>query len=383
MIVRKPYGISPTFELAIDGVGVDYHSINVLNIDLEESKHDVLKIQMSGIPSRAIIDYYNAPVSLTLKYGLYYTHTFNGYVIDVRPHSITAGGLVNDSPFQEATLVCMGASYSMRGSRSKYWGSYTLTDIAKELSEKYGFSIDVPKTPLVHETVAQTNESDWKFLVRYSEILGYKVNVHATRMHIYDPYYAAARVSSFHKLTTLKKSGTGVTDVPGQILEFNGSFSRRNSDGRYSSTSVSVIDHDNRLLHVTTRDTLGLNKEAEFPNRQQHVAHNYEEAARYIDSNRKQFYDYTADVRVSGIAGCLPGGIVEVDNYGAQFDGLWYVRSVKHTLHSDGFFTDLRLAKNSTSTIEVFTYPVLDDAPESRYTSDRWESSRRVVNEYA
>lgn len=383
MITSRPYGVSPKVSITIDGVQVDYRSINVIDIHMDESSHDTAIFEMSGIPPRAITDYYNAPVSIALTYGLHYSHTFIGRVAEVKPESMTSAGLVNGSPFQKAQIVCMGASYEMRGDTSKIWRNYSMTDVAENLAHKYGFSLDVPSTDVVYDNNSQTNESDWKFLVRLVKSMGYEVNVHGTHMHVYDPYSAASRATSYHVLTTLRKSRQETSPVPGQIFDFKGSFSERNSDGQYSQTSVSVIDDSGKVYDVNTKDVNQSTYNGRYSNRVSGTFNSFAEARRAIDADRRSVYDYVADVRVNGLAGCVPGGVVRIDNYNSDFDGLWYVKGVHHRVHSDAFYTELKVARNIRSNLEVYNYKPFDTPPESRYSGIRWESTKQVTNVYA
>lgn len=383
MITTRPYGVSPKVSITLDRVSVDYRSINVIDLYMNESSHDTAVLSMTGIPPRAITDYYGAPVSITIQYGMHYTHNFIGRVAEVKPESMTSAGLVSGSPFQNAQIVCMGASYEMRGATSKLWRSHSMTDVATTLADRYGFSLDVPSTDVVHENNTQANESDWKFLVRLVKSMGYEVNVHGTHMHIYDPYSAASRVTSYHILTTLKKAGREVDPVPGQIFDFNGSFAERNSDGEYSKTSLSVIDDAGKVYDVNTGDISSSSSKATYSNRVGGTFNSFAEARRAIDADRKGTYDYTANVRVNGLAGCVPGGVVKVDRYDSNFDGLWYVRGVHHRVHSDAFYTELDIARNINSNLEIYNYKPFDTPPEPRYSGGRWESTRQVTNVYA
>lgn len=384
MITKAPYGLSPTVEVTIGNASVDYSAINRIELTLEENCHDMLVFELAGIPPRAITDYYGRPVRVVFSTGGNFYQTFHGYVEDVRPKAFTGFGLMNKSPFQEARIVCMGASYSMRGSRSKTWVGYKLSDIAREMAAKYGFSLDVPSDSRVHEGILQTNESDWQFLSRYATMLGYSLTAHNTHMHLYDPYAALSRQISYHILPTLNKTRGKVTPSPGQIIEFSGSFANRHIDGYYKDSILTVVNDDNTVFDVTT-NTLedAQTRESRFKNRVAEHVHNFSSAEKRIDAISKQDYDYYADVTVLGLAGCLPGGIVNVDNYNGKFDGFWYVQGVKHIIHSNTFYTELRIAKNLNSELaptntQKYTYP-----PTPRYTQNGWIADTRTVNEYS
>jgi len=384
VIVKKPYGVSSDIEVTIDGSEVSYTSINSVELHLEENMHDMLVLVVTGIPPKAITDYYGKAVSFRMISGRTTSHEFLGYVEDVRPYSFTGFGLINNSPFQETRIVCMGASYNMRGSTSRVWRNFRISDIARDMCDKYKFSLDVPKDDLYIDNVAQTNESDWQFLTRYCTHFGYSVTVHSTHMHVFDPYNALSRQNSVHVLETLKSAKGDPTPRPGQILKFEGSFSRRHADGHYKETIVSVLKEDNSLgeLSSSTVD-LRTNGMARYPNRVSSYSDNFAEARRRISAVSKEKYDYYADVQVLGIANCVPGGIVEVGDYSSDFDGFWYVQKVSHTLDSDKFITDLQIAKNLNTELIFNNTKKFQNPPSATYRNGVWMTTEKRVNEYS
>ena len=384
MITKKPYGVSPTVDVLLGNMSFNMNSLNSIEILLEESKHDTLVMDVTGIPTRAITEYYDSPIRVEVSLGAYFKHTFLGYIADVRPSHWSGAGLVDESPFQKAKIVCMGASYEMRGSRSAQWSGYSMSDVAAELAYRYSFSLDVPSRMPVHTRLVQTNESDWQFLTRYANLLGYHVNVHGTHMHVYDPDDAWSRLTSFHKLTTMGKAGGMAKDFPGQILRFDGSFSSRNPDGFYSDTVVSVLQDDGAVFDVSSTDAgIDGTNGARFPNRRSDYADTFDEAVLRVKANSKQVYDYTAKILALGVAGCVPGGIVEVDNYGGDFDGVWYVRSVKHVIHSDGFTSELSVGQNSYNALRKENKDVFQTPPKGVYVDGKWKTSEKTVNAYS
>lgn len=377
MITKTPYGLSPSFELSVDSAAVDYHALNRIEIDLIECKHDMVTIELGGIPTRAITDYQNKGVSLSVNTGANFAFDFSGYVADVRPTSRTYHGLVNNSPFQTADIVCLGASYDMRAKKNRVWDSYTLAAVAEELCAQYKFSLDVPADPLVFSPLAQVEESDWQFIVRYADMLGYSVNMHGTHMHIYDPYKATDRATSFHRLTTIKGTRGDIATTPGQVSEFKGRFSEDTSDNdtivtvRQGTTEFDVASsgqHENsRKIH----------------NRINGHIDSYENAVRVLDVARKHTYDYRARAMVSGVAGCVPGGVVTLDNYNSGFDGLWYVHAAKHILTSGVFLSDLDLSRNKDSELEQFNnVHKFEVPPLPRLRQGKWEATKVTINEY-
>lgn len=385
MILKKAHGLSPDISIIINGVEVDYQSIYGLEVLLEESKHDFAVIKLAGLPPDAATAYQNAGVEVVLSTGALYSFTFCGYVTEVHTDSQSAKGLMNNSPLQEAKLVCLGASYNMRGSLSRVWNLHSLTDVAKYMSSKYGFSASVPSSTFSYKSISQTDESDWQFLCRYAKQLGYEVNVHETHMHVYDPYNALSRNVSYNYLSTLYSSRGNPTSRPGQILEFSGDFGERFPDGKYKNTVVTVVTDDNKLFDVTSRDIDTVsNGGPRYSDRIPDHADSYAEAVNAIDQHRKRHskYDLSASARVTGVANCKPGGVVEVSGLTGEFDGLWYVKSVKHHVHTDAYYSDLELLRNRDSQlINTGTSGISSSGP-SDFVRGNWVASKRRVKEY-
>lgn len=386
MIRKNPQGVSPTFELTIDDAAVNYQALNSLKLTLGENRHDLLKIGMAGVPTRAITEYRTKAVRLDINTGPGYTETFTGYVENVLPGSKTNQGLLNRSPFHDVTIVCLGASYEMRGARSKVWEGYKLSDVAQEFANKYLLSLDVPMDNLLYNQVIQSEESDWQFLVRYAKLLGYSVTCHGTHLHIFDPYDASQRGISYNKLLTLRKGSRGGRPHPGVVLEFEGRFKDDHPDGVYKDTVVTVMQEDGTQFDVSTSDLKGLSGPARFTNRVSLHAESYEEAVRIIEATNKQMYDYEAQVKTVGMLGCRPGGVVDLDGYGGEFDGMWYVEGVEHNVTSGVFTTDLNIKRNVNSELNEYrNVPALTRVPEPYFDhrNNTWRTRRDQYRVYS
>jgi phage protein D len=384
MIRKNVFGVSPDLEIVVGDVPVNYDSIGLVELHLSENQHDMLILRMVGLPSRAMVEYRNKGVRVRIDTGASYKQEFYGYVRDIRPVALASNGFVNNSPFQEVDLICLGASYSMRSKRSQNWSNYRISDIAADYCNKYRFSLDTLSPPPLNTLLAQTNESDWKFLVRYANKLGLSVNVHGTHMHIYDPFQAVSRATSYHKLLTVTKTRGGLQPSPGQVMEFRASISQRYADGQYIDTIVTVASDDYEPYDVTTKELERPdNGKVFYQNRISEYANNYDQATRIIDSTNKQDYDFYATVTCLGLAGCVPGGVVDLDEYDSEFDGLWYVQSVKHTIHSSAFLTELQLARNLNSQLVPTNIQAFRSPPKPVFIDGAWVTSTRLINEYS
>jgi hypothetical protein len=386
MIIKNSTGTTPSIELTIGNVEVDYISVQKIELNLKENEHDLLSIQMSGLPVQALTDYIKAPVKYTMVRGASQSHEFVGEIAQVVPHSKTRSGSVNNSPIQSATINCMGASYRMRGVTSKVWGDVTLPHIATTLAKKYQFSLDVPNDKYVYRHLSQVDKSDWAFLNQVCDIAGYSMTLHGTHLHIWDPYKATGRQISFHKLSTVKTMGGDPNPVPGAILSFTGSFESYTP----SEYVTSVLDVQGNISTVSTNqlnESFGLGKEfvSPYPSRTAITAMSVEEALvglRGVSRNVNPFY---AKMEVVGLVGVLPGGLVEVDKYDAGIDGLWYVSGANHQLGgAGGLKTDLHLLRDSTNEEPPIIYNTqrFKEPATAVFRDDKWASSSRRINVY-
>lgn len=384
MIVRGVGGVSPSFEFAIDGVPVDYTSLSSIEIGMSENHHDILRVTMSGLPVEAVEDYRNRTVLLDINTGPNYSEKFVGYVQSVNPKSTTAHGTVNYSLFQTAEVVAMGASYEMRGSRSHVWEGYSLHDLATHLARRHHLSVSVPHSANVYERMVQTEESDWQFLVRIADQMGYRVTCHGTHIHVFDPFQATSRNISQHKLLTRTNTGPSDRLVPGMVQEFSLSARDEYADGDYKDTIVTVMSPDGSSVpfDVSTSEIMGKDRPARFQNRLAHPVDNYGEAVRMIKSVGKDQHDMEAEVKCVSMLGCRPGGIVYIDGYGASLDGMWYVSEVEHRVHEAQAQTTLKINKNRNSDLEEAVGPSLIKVPDSFFDGTIWRTNKEVYNVY-
>mgnify|MGYP007102829248 CR=1 FL=1 len=94
---------------------------------------------------------------------------------------------------------------------------------------------------------------------------------------------------------------------------------------------------------------------------------------------------YNATMRVLYGAGAVPGGIVDLRGYSSEFDGMWYITEVKHSIKSSNYVTDLLISKDSkfeevssTSKVTTFSTP-----PEPSLIDSKWVALTMRSVEYA
>ena len=275
----------------------------------------------------------------------------------------------------------------MRGTTSKSWGDVKLEKVAIDMATKYGFSLDVPSDSFVFKHLTQVDKSDWAFLNQVCDMSGYSVTVHGTHMHIWDPYKATGRQSSFHALRTMKTMGGDPNPTPGAILSFTGSFESYTPSEYFTS----VLDAQGNIRTVSTselNESFGLGKEfvSPYPSKATVTAMSVEEALVGLRGLTRNINPFYATVEVYGLVGVVPGGLVEIDKYEAGIDGLWYVTSAEHKLGSaGGMVTELRIIRDATNESPPIIYNTqrFKEPEPAEFKSGTWVSSSRSINVYS
>lgn len=387
MIFNTGSHLSPTISLEIGDVEVNYVSVTTVELDLAANKHDMLSIHMNGIPSKAITDYISAPVRFSITNGPGRSQTFVGYVLYVEPTYNASAPIVNQTMFYSAKIVCIGASVVMKNVSSRVWGSTNIYRIAQEMSNKYKFSLTCFKDSFEIRNAVQANESDWEFLLRMCETYGYSVTVHGTHMSIWDPFQAIGRRPSFERLTP-QNAYAGPT--PGAIVDFNGTFGYLTPEGKSYKYRISTVDDNGVSTTVSdpgsgvVESWSGKGETPLYTSTINGIATTIGEGQKMINAKRRKHFAFNATAKILAGAGTVPGGVVSVEGYESNFEGLWYVREVKHHVSKMGYFTDLLISKDYNTSNDYIIPPttLYTSAVESKYTDGSWVAETQTVELY-
>lgn len=385
MIINSGNPLSPKVYVALNGVEVNYRTIQNMSLALGPNKHDMLILHMAGIPPKGITDYIDAAVEMRVSSGQGRTQEFKGYVLYVEPESDSRASIINNSPFQTARIVCFGVSMNMMGKRQRVWDNVGIKEIATDICSSHHLSLDVLDDNFKLPRLTQAGESDWVFLTRLCDRYGYSVTVHGTHMHVWDPYKAIGRRPSYEELRPLTNSAN---PHPGGILKFEGTFGYLTPDGVSTEYEMTVLDNTGAASVIQSTQTYsswsGASIRSKFHSALVETAHSVEEAERILESKRKAKFPFTVKAQISAGAGIVPGGVVKVVGYNANFEGLWYVRDVEHIIGGTTYYTNLILGRDFNTTKEFVIPPVelAQPAPESKFVAGEWRATSERVNAY-
>jgi hypothetical protein len=142
-------------------------------------------------------------------------------------------------------------------------------------------------------------------------------------------------------------------------------------------------------LTVTSKDIpnisiSGYPSDAEYSDTAFRPSQSTEEARRFIDEKNKGGFPFNAWVDVTAGAGIVPGGVVYIDEYNSNFDGIWYVKSVTHEVGGSMYITKLEIGRDFTLGTE-YQVPLVEPfatPPAPRFLNNVWTSSLPRVNKY-
>lgn len=392
MIFKSNFPSAPDVELVLSGASVDYTAIDYVEVSIEENKHDLAIIEFVGLPTSAITDYIGIPVYVSVSSGPSRSFKFYGNVSYVEPMMATRRGSVNNSPVQRARVVCFGASHRMVESKSKVWEKTTIPFIVSALAERYDFSYSVPNDYFVWDRLLQNQESDWAFLVKVCNSIGYYVTCTGTHIHVYDPYKAIARSLPYVELETLHGVRGNVDYAPGRILEFEGTFGDKTPEGVSDATKMVGIDARGSVitsdmsLDVDEPEYTGFGEavSSRFTNTINTEVDSLEMLNKFVGAINRSRYPFNAKVSVTGLPEVLPGSVAKINKYESLFDGYWLVRSVTHKLTRSNFVTTLQISTDSTDRTLPRRNPTAAYVvpPDPTLSNNEWVSSKLVEEVY-
>lgn len=352
MIFKSAFPNAPVVRVVIDGVSVDYTSIEAVTLSFAENEHDIAEFVFIGLIPTAVTDYADRPVHISIEFSPTQIVSFYGYVSFIEPEAITRKGFVNNSPLQKAHVVCLGASYDMKTKKNRAWTGQTLPQIVDTIAKDYGYSYDVPADSFVFPRLTQHQESDWSFLVKTCTQVGYKVTATGAHIHVYDPFKTISRAMPYAELTTMTETQGNVAYGPGRIMEFRGTFGSVTPEGSSNAFSFESLSNDGKIIQYDTSDeSMGLGEvvPARFTDGMAVNATSQAIIQKYALAAVRNRAPYHAEAVVTGIPEVLPGSLVKLTKYNGAFDGFWMVQKVTQKVSRSNYITELKLVRDSTN----------------------------------
>jgi len=346
-------GIAPRYEVTVEGRDVTEDiSADALSVSFEDhaTDADMATLSLANPDNRwtdsPLFEQGNV-LELAIGYGTALTPVFKGPITRPEP-SFPEDGVPTLS------LRAYDLSHPMRRDEEKKattWQEIKDSDLARQMAQKHGIpELDIEETTLVIPYVAQGNETDWAFLKRRAERIGFEVFVERDTFHFHAPRDSLAQIPgaleyrknlrSFEARLSVEKQVTKVV-VKGWDAEnkepivaiATGEDTVRTVLGEKAASDFVKEDFGEgaKILHDLVPRTV---KEAE------------ELARAYL--KRSEYTLLQGSGSVVGDPALKAKTLVEIAGVGTRYSGTYYVTKVTHSI-GDGYTSEFECQRNAVS----------------------------------
>jgi phage protein D len=359
-----------------------------IEFDFAWGQHDILYVRYEYFRGLNLTSHQpwadNSPIRVVWGYSGS-TQIWYGYV---NHHSLNANA-DSGSKDMQITYTCIGTSKPMNSDTTKAWGQVTGTYMAKTIAAKYNFRAILTTTSWILPSEVQANESDFKFLSRMADKIGYRFWVSGGTLYFIDPSVAIQgstnqAVPSFYmdKQFTYKDTIRDFVMLKGDNLP-GSVISNRSMYGLDPSTG--------QPFQVTAANTSGTTSTIDQINVEWPVS-TQADATNLVNAwqGRSQFWQ-TATAELYGDSLLYPGKLVNLTGLQmpSESTGNWLVSSAQHTLMSSGtgvpnfdrYVCHVEMVRNSTSqTLDLKQItPVSPEIITCSLSGTLWVSSSQSV----
>lgn len=159
--VRVEFPLAPAFN------GMTVTSVEWIQ---EQNKHDLMIINHLGTPPGELIPYLPAgsPIKVTIRTSRG-KNTMYGYIHKAEP--------MYDKLARATRITAVSAGYPLKEAGKLAMANVTADMAVKKIARKHKLFADVEKHPRKFAQLVQSGESDWEFLCRIADEVGYSLRI--------------------------------------------------------------------------------------------------------------------------------------------------------------------------------------------------------------
>lgn len=261
----------------------------------------------------------------------------------------------------EHTIVCVGPTFKMKNGRQKIWKNMLPSDIARQILREHRLTADVENSPM-RLTFHQAGESDWSFLCRLANQIGWVVYPVGPVVH----FHSRDRdtIHNIRSATKLVRSGADSGwDRPPEIREFCPRLGDIEQPGTAKGQRI-VRGVDPRTAQIVSNQHTGKPTLPTRTSAQPGALTIYEKGvvansgylaqARSHGSALRGKWSYTATATSVGIGRTKPTDTLYLEGLRGGYDGYWTVIGVDLIYESKAyFFMETELGTDSLGSSKV------------------------------
>jgi uncharacterized protein involved in type VI secretion and phage assembly len=256
------------------------------------------------------------------------TKLFDGEITSIEP--VFTGGVA------EVTIRAYDKAHRMhRERRQKAFQQQSTGDIVKDIAGRHGLSVTVDSTPVVHEYMLQNNETDWEFVWRLADKIGYYFLVDGTKATFKkaDPKPVAEMDAHDEKLHSFRTRLTATQQVDSVTVRAWDRKSKRAIVGQSTTVPQSASK--------VSRDTATMGKKSFGASKMQvstEPSMTQEEATALAKAIHARLVNdhLTGEGTCSGNPDIKAGSTVKITGVGTKFSGTYMVSTTTHVIKGGG-----------------------------------------------
>jgi len=348
--MAKAVPVGPViYSIKVNGVPI---KDKPLDVELRQAwgEHDLFFIRIEYFRNKTDLNIMklwkdNAPVEIVWGRRPANIATWYGYV----NHHKVDDNADSGSKALQITYVCTGTSKPMNTDKSRRWGEVTPTYLAKKIAHEYGMRAVLTKSDWVLPYEVQGNESDFSFLKRIANKVGYRFWVSGGTLYYIDP---AAVLDSASKVAVPQYRMDKLYTKQDTMREFRLHEGGNLPGATISQRSLYGLDkHTGNIFHVKAMpDQSPILDEITS----EHYVTSLNEGHRRINAwqGLSQWW-ISATAELFGTTLVYPGKMILLQGLQMPVDtqGYWIVGAVTHVLKSS--YTTYSVADRYISRVEI------------------------------
>jgi hypothetical protein len=273
---------------------------------------------------------------------------FQGYVSEVGPQQILTG----QKYLVQQEVTCLGPTMVMKGNHPRFLVDSTITDFIKQIviDNGLGFSNEFLIDTTSWRTLAQTSETDWQMVIQLANRIGaHVINTRGVvRVIDYTDISSRALPIHFFKMSATVAYSNGVPT--GDITDFT-PVNISSADPQYRTPALAYVQ-DGQTVYVPAsgrRGVISRRFATDMPAQTAQEAQTLQ-AGYYLPD-----WSQLGGITVVGDSSIEPGTVCSVAANSRSnvtvmrpdYDGMWYVNTVKHIIYADQFYSVLTLGRTN------------------------------------
>lgn len=281
-------------------------------------------------------------IEVKLGYGDRLQSVFKGLITSVKFDFPSEG-----SP--RLSVECHDKSYLMMKHKLSFsWHFVPYSAIAIILAGLYGLNFVVDFSIDIHDTVQQENESNYSFLQRLAQKIGYEFFVSGDTLYFRSPY-----VGNLTPITTLKwgrslKSFSPEFDLNDQacavVTRGYNEMLEQAVIGLAGYVNVPGIDSQ-KIMNIMKNLFMGNVVDYEY---NRGITSFFEaESVALLKMRERLMKSLSGSGECIGLPELSPGRFIKIDGLGSQLSDTYYITTVTHTISEAGYSTQFEVGKGN------------------------------------